>query len=178
MPAEKSPVINLDFLPGNDKVFVIMVANIAIPSANYARTKIKKEGNMKQNEVSAIINRHPDSYEDALFEIFQKIATAWNWARIVRVAVDQAIAGDAAARQWISRLLLPEGKRTKGHAAARALQILTHASQDLKVTFRKASQEIELTRDSDAPAPCQGVDCQKESTVKSAPAGDPPATPP
>jgi len=127
--------------------------NIAIQKTRYLR---KRDGQLSQTEVSHIVYGNAEDPRNALIEIFNKTVSPWAWAKIVRTAVDQAIAGDAAARQWVSRLLLPEGRISKGRAAAGALQILAHATKDLKVTFRKSNQEVELTAPSESAAPRQG----------------------
>jgi hypothetical protein len=113
------------------------------------RTKLNRKlrnGDLSPIQVATIAKNSPDDFGGAYLIIAERIFTPWAWAKTCMVARDLAIAGDAAARQFMARYVLPEGRRSKGHAARRALEILTDASQELKLTLRKSSQEIELSK--------------------------------
>ena len=47
-------------------------------------------------------------------EVLSDECTPERWGKIVSVAVAQATEGDAAARQWLTKLLIPNGAQVEG----------------------------------------------------------------
>lgn len=108
---------------------------MAKPSLNSHESKQDKTRNAKGQFLPGVAGctnspgRPPRSVEERYLEDLRTAVTPERWREIVKRAIDDAAAGDTAARTWLGKYLLPDLQKLQIQTAGTLADWLAQLSQ-------------------------------------------------